>query len=183
MPFDLRAPSMILVNMVTGEARDAQFNPAEFNETIGVNYAKLQVPGLSHTRRHFINTDDVKFDFELFYHCLDGSGPKGLEGIQEDRKFLYSLTHPWRADGINRGGPPRVLFIWPKLISLSCQITNLAFNYTMFNNQGAPVAWKAKITMEEVRDAFVSSEDIRTLGTFRADLGGLQDVDKQRSGS
>lgn len=171
MGFDEKAPAMTLVNMVTGDARTAQFNPAEFTESINVNYAKLQVPGLSHTRKHYINTDDVKFDLELFYHCLDGSGPEGLNAILEDRKFLYALTHPWRSDSIKRGGAPRVLFIWPTFISLSCVITSLSFTYTMFNKQGRPVAYKAKIGLEEIRDVFVSMEDILTLGTQRVGLG------------
>ncbi len=162
-----KAPAMTLVNMVTGDARTAQFNPEQFTEAIGVNYARLQVPGLSHTRKHFINTEDVKFDLELAYHCVDGSGPKGLKAILEDRKFLYAMTHPWRADSIRRGGAPRTLFIWPNFISLSCVITNLLFTYTLFNKQGAPVSYKAKVTLEEIRDVFVSMEDILDLGTQR----------------
>ena len=171
MAFEEKAPAMTLVNMVTGESRTAQFNPPEFTESVAVNYARMQVPGLSHTRKHFVNTDDVKFDFELFYHCIDGGGPDSLQAILDDRKFLYALTHPWRADTIKRGGPPRVLFIWPTFISLSCVVTSLSFTYTTFNKQGRPIAYKAKLTLEEIRDVFVSMEDILTLGTQRVGLG------------
>jgi hypothetical protein len=172
MAFDDKAPKMILANMTTGESHEAQFNPEQFNESIGVNYAKLQVPGLSHSRKHFINTEDVKFDFELWYHAVGGTAAD-LATILEHRKFLYALTHPWRADGINRGGPPRVLFIWPTFISLTCVITGLTFNYTQFSKAGAPIAWKAKVTLEEIRDTFVSMEDILSLGTQRADIGQI----------
>ena len=172
MAFEDKAPQLTLVNMTTGDARTAQFNPEQLQESIGVNYAKLQVPGLSHTRKHFINTDDVKFDFELWYHAVGGSA-EDLAAILEDRKFLYALTHPWRADGINRGGPPRVLFIWPTFISLTCVVTGLSFTYTQFSKTGAPVAWKCKVTLEEIRDVFVSMEDILSLGTQRADIGNI----------
>ncbi len=165
--FSVKPAPLTLVNMVTGDARTAQFNPEELEESLGVNYARLQVPGLSHTRKHFINTEDVKYSFELFQHCLE-SGDTGLasmKAIREDRRFLYALTHPWRADGIKRGGAPRVLFIWPKLISLTCVVTQLSFKYSMFNKDGAPVAWRAKVSLEQIRDEFVSMEDILNTGT------------------
>lgn len=169
----VRAPQMILVNTVTGDARSAMFNPDELEEVLGATYAKLTVPGLSHQRKHFVNTDDVQYNFELFYHCLDGSGPDGLKAITDDRKFLYASVHPWRSDSIQRGGAPRMLFIWPKLISLTCVMTKLTFKYTLFNREGDPVAWRAKITLEEIREQFVSMEDILDLGTLRADTGNI----------
>ncbi len=123
----------------------------------------------------------MKFTFDLFYHCVDGSGPAGLQAILDDRKFLYSLTHPWRADSIQRGGAPRVLFIWPTFISLTCVITSLSFQYTLFNKQGAPIAYKASVGLEEIRDVFVSMEDILTFGTQRAELGNAGTDSRKRS--
>lgn len=177
MGFEDRPPSrMTLVNMVTGDSRIAQFNPETFTETIGVNYASMQVPGLSHTRKHFINTEDVKFEFELFFTCLDDVSPSSVAAIADmdlNRKFLYALTHPWRSDGIRRGGPPRVIFIWPTFITLNCVVRMLAFTYLNFNRYGTPTAFKAKVSLEEIRDVFVSMEDILSLGTQRADFGNV----------
>jgi hypothetical protein len=175
--FAVRAPRMVLVNMVTGEARTPQFNPAEFEEKLGATYADLQVPGLSHKVKHFINTENTAYSFELFYHCLDGSGAAGLKAILDDRKFLHALVHPWRSDGIKRGGAPRTLFIWPKLISLTCIVKTLTFKYTMFNQEGSPVAYTAKVELEEIRDVFVGMDDILNLGTQRADANGVIAVD------
>lgn len=166
--FDVRSPRMVLVNMVTGEARTPQFNPSEFEEKLGTIYAKLTVPGLSHEVQHFINTVNTTYTFELFFHCLDGSGPAGLEAILADRRFLHALTHPRRGGGIERGGAPRVLFIWPKLISLTCRMADLTFTYTMFNSEGAPTAFKVKVVLEEIRDVFVGMDDILAQGTQRS---------------
>lgn len=169
-----KAPSMTLVNVITNAFIEAQFNPTEFEEQLGVNYARQTVPGLSHQVKQFINTEDVKYQFELFYQCAD-SGTFGLERMLTARKFLYAACHPWRADGINRGGAPRILFIWPKLISLTCVITSLKFKYTRFNIEGDPVAFTATVGLEEIRDVFVSMEDITDLGTQRSirDLGSI----------
>jgi hypothetical protein len=176
LDFAVRAPRMVLVNMVTGDARTPQFNPSEFEEKLGATYADLQVPGLSHKVQHFINTENVKYSFDLMYHCLDGSGPDGLAAILEDRKFLYALVHPWRADGIKRGGAPRVLFIWPKLISLTCVVKSLSFKYTMFNLEGSPIAYNAKVELEEIRDVFVGMDDILAQGTQRSPAGAVTDL-------
>jgi len=170
VPLTDESPKMSLVNTVTGEGREVQFNPEQFTQSIAVNYAKLQVVGLSHTRKHYINTDDVKFDLEIGNNVLaagDG-GISLLARLLEDHDFLYSLTHPRRADSIARGGPPRVMFIWPNFISLTCVLMNLTFTYSQFNKEGTPTAWRAKITLEEIRDTFVSMEDIRQLGTQRS---------------
>lgn len=164
-------PRLVLVNMVTGESREAQFNPSEFSEAVGAVYAKQTVPGLSHQRKHFINTEDVAIGFDLFFTAVHGV-PAELESIKEDRKFLYSMVHPWRgAQGIDRGGAPRTLFIWPGFIALSCVITKLAFKYTQFNKLAHPVAWTATVALEEARDEFVGMEEIRELGTLRMPKG------------
>lgn len=162
---------MSLVNLVTGDERVAQYNPEELEEKIGVAFADLQVPGLSHKRSHFLNTENVTFSFELFYSCVNGSGPAGLQAMKEDRKFIYALTHPWRADGIERGGSPRVLFVWPQLVSLTCKVRNVTFRYTSFNKEGAPTRWSAKMELFEIRDAFVGMEDILSQGTERSGFG------------
>jgi hypothetical protein len=84
-----RAPQMILGNMTTGEARAAQFNPEQFEEGFGVNYASLPVVGLSHTRKHYINTEDVKFDLRCW------------------RKPDDSKRHPRRQEAPLFAGSPR----------------------------------------------------------------------------
>lgn len=175
-PVTLRAPAMTLVNMVTGDARTAQFNPTELEEALGATYAKHQVPGLSHQRKHFINTDDVTFNFELFYHAMSGKA-SDLQAILDDRKFLYALAHPRRAGGISKGGAPRALFIWPTFISLTCVITKLTFKYTHFNSAGSPTRWSARVTLEEIRDEFVGMDDILAQGTQRAPGADDDEVD------
>lgn len=166
MSYEKSPDRVLLVNMVTGDSRSVQYNPEQLEEQIGVSYADLQVVGLSHKRSHFINTDNVAFNFDLYYRAIGGNAAD-LQAIKDDRKFLYALTHPWRAEGINRGGPPRVLFIWPELISLTCKVKSLGFTYTQFNLSGAPTAYKVKVVLEEVRDVFVGMDDILARGTQR----------------
>lgn len=165
--FATKPPSMTLVNMVTTDSLEVQFNPEQLTEVLGANYAKLTVPGLSHQRKHFVYTEEPAYSFDLFNNSLDSgyNGLTAMQAIRSDRRFLYSLVHPWRSDGIARGGAPRVLFIWPQLVSLPVKIMKLSFKYTQFNKNAAPCAWTCGVQLEVDRDAFVSMEDILNEGT------------------
>lgn len=165
-----RPPPMVLVNMVTNEALEAQFNPAEFEEVLGANYARQTVPGLSHQVLQFVHTENTKYNFELFFESANG-GPAELKRNLDARIFLQAACHPWRAGGVKRGGAPRLLFIWPKLISLSCVVTGLSFKYTRFNIEDDPVVFTAKVVLEEVRDTIVTMDDVIAYGTRRTPEG------------
>lgn len=166
--FDIKPAPVTLVNLVTTESLEVQFNPEQLEEAFGANFAKLVVPGLSHQRKHFVHTEEPVYTFDLFNHCLGSgqTGPAAMQTIRAARRFLMALAHPWRgAESIERGGSPRVLFIWPQLISLPCKLTKCVFRYTMFSATSAPTLWNAKVTLEVDRDEFVSMEDILNGGT------------------
>jgi len=161
-----RPAVMLIVNLVTNQTLDPQFNPTEFEEKLGAAWSKLAVPGLSHQVKQFANTLDVTYDFELFYRVADG-GAKELKRVRDARTFLYAACHPRaQTSGLNGAGPPRLLFVWPGLISLNCVITQLTFKYTMFNKSGDPIAYNAKVTLEEIRDSLVTMEDVLAGGTL-----------------
>lgn len=165
-----RAPSMLLVNLSNNVTLEPQFNPTEFEEKLGSVWSRQAIPGLSHQVKQFGNTVDVTYDFELFYRVSDG-GDAELQRVKTARLFLYAACHPRAAaTAIPSAGPPRLLFVWPGLITLSCVVTALAFKYTRFNSNGDPVAYTAKVTLEEIRDVMVSMEDILVKGTQRGEV-------------
>lgn len=164
--YDTRAPRVTLTNMVTADSLEVQFNPREIEETFGATYAKLTVPGLSHQRKHFVNTNDVVYSFELFNHCKQ-SGNNGLtamQAIRRDKRWLMSLVFPWRSSGIKRGGAPRVLLTWPQMIAMQCVVTGMKFKSDLFNKNNAPIGWTCSITMEWQLDAFLSMEEVLISG-------------------
>lgn len=167
-----RAPGhlMTMVNMVNNQAMEAQFNPSEFSETLGANYARQTVVGLSHQVLQFVHTENLRFDIELYFQSADG-GEFQQQSNLAARKFIHAAVHPWRADSIRRGGAPRMLFIWPNLISLQCVVTSAKFSYIRFNRTLSPVVLTVKLTLEEIRDAHVTMEDILAQGTFRTPAG------------
>ena len=163
-----RPARMSIANMTTGDSIEAQFNPTEFEETLEVNWARLTVPGLSHQPLQFINTGNAKFSLELYF---DATGLES-DSFALPRRFLQSLCYPKRgAQDVIGGGPPRALFIWPEIISLSCVLTGLSFKHKRFNVDGAPSQYTAKLSLEEIRDVRLLSEDVLANGTARSGAG------------
>lgn len=161
---------MSIANVSTGESIDAQFNPTEFEEALEVNWARQTIPGLSHQPLQFVNTGNTKFTLELNFEAHDPTTE--LAQIHRARRFLQSLCYPRRGAGdVTGGGPPRALFVWPNVVSLTCVVNALAFKYSRFNLEGTPVQFTAKLTLEEIRDVRLVSEDVLASGTQRSGAG------------
>jgi len=161
---------MSIVNLSTTDSVEAQFNPADFEEALEVNWARQTVPGLSHQPLQFVNTGNVKFTLELNFEAQDPAAD--LDQLLGARRFLQSLCYPRRgAADVAGGGPPRALFVWPTIVSLTCVITSLTFKYSRFNLAGTPVQFTAKLGLEEIRDVRLLSEDVLTSGSQRSGAG------------
>jgi hypothetical protein len=165
-----RPARMSIANVSTGDSVEAQFNPNELEEALEVNWTRQTVPGLSHQPLQFVNTGNVKFTMELNFEVQDPS--TDLETIHLARRFLLSLCYPRRgAEDVVGGGPPRALFVWPGVISLTCVVTSLSFKYDRFNLEGTPVQFTAKVTLEEIRDVRLLSEEVLADGSQRSGTG------------
>ena len=158
-----------LCNLRTGEAIEFLLNPTNFSEQVRVNYNRLQIPGLSHQVLQFVSTGNATLPIE-FYLDKFFAGSVGAEDadILNFKRFLQALTVPSAgAEDVVGGGPPRALFIWPGLVSLTCVLTSLEFKYEQFDVFGDIVIYRARTTFEEIRDVRITSEEIRDIGSER----------------
>lgn len=163
-----RAPRMFIQDLKTLEIMEAQFNPASLDEVLAVDWNRLVSPGNSHRRMQYNYTDNLKVSFELIFDALQ-SGE--TETLKDARKFLHSVCYAKKgAQSVREGEATRVLFVWPELFTLSCVITNLAIKHTAFNLAGHPIYMTAKISLEEIRDTRLFSEDVRNDGTQRTSV-------------
>jgi hypothetical protein len=161
---------MSIANVSSGESIEAQFNPTELEEALEVNWARLTVPGLSHQPLQFVNTGNLKFTLELLFEAHNPA--TDVDRNLRARRFLQSLCYPRRgAADVVGGGPPRVLFVWPTFVSLTCVIASLSFKYSRFNLAGTPIHFTAKLALEEIRDVRLLSEDVLANGTQRSGAG------------
>lgn len=149
-----------LGNVETGETLSFQFNPDEIKEELGVDFAKLAPFGYSHKPLQFKGVDNRVMSFELVFDAMSENG--GVDRINSARRFLLSLCYPTKAAGdVASGGPPRSVFSWPGLGSLTGRITKVGFTFKRFNQQLKPTLSIAQVTIEEIRDARIYSEDVR----------------------
>jgi hypothetical protein len=57
--------------------------------------------------------------------------------------------------------PPRVLFVWPGVLTLESVLASVEFHYKQFANDGSVLVYTAVVGCEELLDARVTSEELR----------------------
>lgn len=174
-----RMPRVMIANIRTGEFVEMPFVPHELSEEISVEYARQKIVGMSHSVLNYTGTDNHKFsglEFAFIGTPVGASNPgptaTGVDrqaAALDTRLFLMSLCYPSvNAQSVRAGGPPRVLFVWPSLVSMTCVIGSLQIKHSKFDVSGKPMTFTARMDLEEIRDVRLTSEAVRASGTLRA---------------
>ncbi len=171
----LRRPARVTItNVESANAISAQYNPDEIGEKLGVAWNALEMQGLSHQPKQYKYTKNLELDFELGFDALSTAPIDVLPIAKSDntdyaRRFLHSLCYPRRGAGsVAAGQPPRVLFTWPTLFSLTCGIDSLDFKHKRFTWTMKDVLWTVRVTVSEWRVTRLYSEDVLEHGTIRS---------------
>ncbi len=158
-----RPPRCVLVNVETAESLECLFNPKDLTEKVDVNWSRRAVPGLSHQVLQFQSTGNrqlsgVEFYVDRFFAEASGQDTD----ILDFRGFLRSLTvPPAGTEGVAATAPPRVLFIWPEVITIECVVASVEFQYKQLAVDGTVLVYAASVGFEEILDARVTSEELR----------------------
>ena len=161
-----RAPRCSLANVTTGESIECMFNPAQLTEKVQVGYNRLAVPGLSHQVLQYAGTgnrrfEGVEFYLDRFFASEDPQAPD----ILEFRSFIRALTVPSEAaQTVLSTAPPRVLVLWPGVLSVEAVVTDAEFQFRQFGVDGQVLVYAALLSFEEVLDQRVTSEQLRRGG-------------------
>ena len=163
MPFDARPPRCSLVNVVTGEAIECLFNPTQLVEKVQVNWNRLAVPGLSHQVLQYQSTGNRELSgVEFYLDRVFAAEQPGDVDIMEFRAFLRALTVPPEGtEDVASTAPPRVLVIWPEVLTVEAVVTDVEFQYRQVGVDGTVLVYAATVTFEEILDARVTSEQLR----------------------
>lgn len=163
-----------ITNLDNGNVLTPQFNPAEFTEAFDVNYARQRVPGLSHTVLQYVNTNNDKLTMQLVF--IADTEEQATENLRAKR-VLQSYGYPRRGgDQVIGGGPPRLLVIWPNVISLRCVLASVSFNFTRFDRTGRPIQFTADVGFEEIRSIRLLSDEVELDGSRRANVDVEVDI-------
>lgn len=158
---------MSFTNLATGQTVEAPLNPSELNESLKANWEELEVLGLSHKVQQYKGTDPHEFSFTVRCDAYTGGQNKRVEVILF-RRFLMSLFYSRRGStDIIGGAPPRFLFIWPSLATMTCVIHSADFKHTAFDSFGGILRYDVDISIKEIRDLRLTSEDVERNGSFR----------------
>ena len=159
----VRPARCLLINVETTESIECLFNPTQLSEKVSVNWNRVSVPGLSHQLLQFQSTGNrqvggVEFYLDRFYARAQSADAD----ILEFRGFMRALTVPLvGVEGVPATAPPRVLFLWPNVLTIEAVLTDLEFRYTQFAGDGAVLVYTAEVSFEEILDVRVTSEERR----------------------
>lgn len=159
------AVKVTLVNLRTMEEQPVLANPTELETAIDVGWNNLIVPGLSHEPMQYKNTGNVGFTLTL--ECSEFDFDSIV--LDDHERFLTSLCYPeYDANSILEGAPPRVLVVWPKVLSMQIVVMSLRIKRTQFASDGRALRFVATVAVAEIRDVRLSAGDVRTQGLRRS---------------
>ena len=159
---------MTIANLVNNESIRPQYNPETFSEEVGANWSKLTINGLSHQHKQFTHTEDLKLNITLPFDATS-FGEEGMVELLRIRRFLMSCCYPRAGAGaVRTAGAPRLLFVWPNLVSLTSVMVKCKFDYQRFNILGYPIGFVASCEIEEIRDVIVTMEEVYEYGSQRS---------------
>ena len=166
--YDRKPLKMAITNLVTADTIRPQYNPETLDEELEAVWAKHAVPGLSHPRKHFIHTNAYTVTLTLPFNAV-GRTPEQQEANHFARRFIMAAMTPRAGSGsVATAGTPRLLFVWPGLVSITCNIAKAKFVHRTFNWLGPSVVFTAEVTIEELRTRIITMEEVLQQGTIRA---------------
>lgn len=140
-------PRLSFTNMLTGDEVVVQFNPPDFDEQVSPQFARLAPQGLSHEVHHFDHTGPYELRFQLRFQAMTSAE---LELLRRARRHLLSWAYPRRtATDALGGGPPPILIVWPRMLSVQGFMTGLRLKHERFNSMGDSVLFTADVSFEE----------------------------------
>ncbi len=165
-----KPPRVIIADINSGVGYSMQFMPEEFEEKVTPNYSRHKVLGLSHEILQYAQTGNHTLPGIEFNFRADRA--KELDLIHKWRRFFLSLCYASEgAETVRDGAPPRVLFSWPKLYSMTCIIADLSIRHKAFDVKGLTKKFTVIVTLEEIRDVRLTREQVFTQGTRRPSSG------------
>lgn len=166
---DLKDPARMHMTLVDNPGAGqvtVMFNPTEFEHAIQTNWQRFTIPGLGYQPRHYVNTTNAALPMELFYRALTAAD---LVQMRETMNFIRALCYPVQSQSVSTGGPPRVLVVWPQVVSMICTIKALGERFIKFNKFGDCVVAKARVEFEEMRATPIFFRDVERHGLIRQD--------------
>lgn len=140
----LRKTTGYIVDVVTRESLEFQYNPDEITDEKSTDFATIKVPGMSHPRYQYVAGEARKISFKVSFF----KGP-----VREKTAWLQSLLYPQHEKTMLRNAPHKVLFFFGDLYpGVMCVVRQVRARYFhMFDQDNLlPQHAEVDLTLEEI---------------------------------
>ena len=152
---DLRKTTGYIVDVVTRESLEFQYNPDEITDEKSTDFATIKVPGMSHPRYQYVAGEARKISFKVSFF----KGP-----VREKTAWLQSLLYPQHEKTMLRNAPHKVLFFFGDLYpGVMCVVRQVRARYFhMFDKDSLlPQHAEVDLTLEEIVQKSVDYTAVR----------------------
>ena len=155
MRADLKKTTGCIVDVVTRESLEFQYNPDEITDEKSTDFATIKVPGMSHPRYQYVAGEARRITFKVSFF----KGP-----VKKKVAWLQSLLYPQHEKTMLKSAPHKVLFffgdLYPGVLCIVRQARTRYFH--MFDRDSLlPQRAEVELTLEEIVPKSVSYTEVR----------------------
>jgi len=152
---DVKKTTGYLVDVVTRESLEFQYNPDEISDEKSTDFATIKIPGMSHPRYQYVAGEARKIAFKLVFF----KGP-----VKESVAWLQSLLYPQHEKTMLKNAPHKVLFFFGDLYpGVMCVVRQARTRYFhLFDKDSLlPQHAEVELALEEIVQKSVSYSEVR----------------------
>ena len=155
MRADLKKTTGYIVDVVTRESLEFQYNPDEISDEKSTDFATIKVPGMSHPRYQYVSGEARRITFKVSFF----KGP-----VKDKVAWLQSLLYPQHERTMLRNAPHKALFffgdLYPGTLCVVRQVRTRYFH--MFDKDNLlPQHAEVELTLEEIVQKSVDYTEVR----------------------
>lgn len=155
MRADLKKTTGYIVDVVTRESLEFQYNPDEITDEKSTDFAAIKVPGMSHPRYQYVSGEARRITFKVSFF----KGP-----VKEKVAWLQSLLYPQHEKTMLKNAPHKVLFFFGDLYpGTLCVVRQARTRYFhMFDKDNLlPQHAEVELTLEQIVQKSVDYTEVR----------------------
>jgi hypothetical protein len=134
-----------------------------------LKWKEFEIPGLSHQPMHYILTKNDSLPFKLIFRARPEKGAAERKLLIDKWKSMLAFCYPKRgAVNITDAGPPRILVVWPRLLSMTCVLKKFKTTFKKFNADGEPLFWEVDMSFRAIRDVRITGDEVEAQGLQRS---------------
>ncbi len=155
MRADLDKTTGCVVDVVTHERLEFQYNPDEISDEKSTDFAAIKVPGMSHPRYQYVAGEARRITFKVSFF----KGP-----VKDKVAWLQSLLYPQHEKTMLKNAPHKVLFffgdLYPGTLCVVRQVRSRYFH--LFDRDSLlPQHAEVELALEEIVTKSVDYTQVR----------------------